>query len=307
LRETPKLFTPASQQFAAWGHDYIDAGIGVFPSAARSKAPMLPGEGGAHRATLDHEMVEAWAWMYPGAAVAVVPPPRKAIFDIDVSRGKQGREQFIRLVGVAPEDVSTPTATSPSGGLHLWFDINDEVLSNRRGVNGAPHIDIKVHPAGYVLAPMGYANRVWLNGKPRKPMPAPPQLIAAACCGVPRRDHFGARAPAVTPEPVQYCGIDSRYGRATLDRVAWDIARAQDGAQESAFSAGALKIARLIASGDLAPDAIEAVRAVAYSMPSYDPRRPWTKAEIDRKIERQLERGRANPWTVVDWTRKLGR
>jgi hypothetical protein len=47
------------------------------------------------------------------------------------------------------------------------------------------------------------------------------------------------------------------------------------------------------------------VRAAAYAMPSYDIRRPWRLADIDRKIERQLERGRADPWVHVDWLRRL--
>jgi hypothetical protein len=299
LREINSLFPLSSQQFAAAAHDLVDANIGVFPGNPRSKGPMIAGGRGVYDATLDHEQIEAWAWKYPGAVVAAAVPIGVVVADPD---GARGREDFIRLSGgTAPEDMSTPTVKTPHG-WHLWFKTNGSVFSNRR-IPGAA-IDIKTHPGCYVLMPMGFADRFWLPGKPRKPMLRPQWLLDAAAIG-PRHNHFPDTAPPT--EPTQSCGVDSAYGRAALEAIIRDIANTQDGAQELTFSAGALKVARLIASGDLVPTAIEAVRAAAYAMPNYRPNKPWRRLEIDRKIDRQLERGRANPWLPVDWTQELTR
>jgi hypothetical protein len=309
LRETPKLFTPLSQQFAAAAHDLIVAGLAVFPTNPRTKAPLIAkenGGNGVYDATLDFELVEAWAWKYPGADLGARIPAGAAVFDVDVGRGKQGREQFIRLSGgIKPEDMPTPTAISVSGGYHLWFKIGEASLGARQGIAGAPHIDVKAYPDGYVIAPTSWNGRRWLEGKPRRPMSAPEWLTEAALSQGLRRNPSEAAGPAAPPQPIPYCGVDSRYGRATLEMVCADIAAAQDTSQESTFSAGALKIARLIASGDLAPGAMEQVRAAAYAMPNFKPHEPWRRSQIDRKIDRQLERGCKNPWAHVDWIARL--
>jgi hypothetical protein len=113
--------------------------------------------------------------------------------------------------------------------------------------------------------------------------------------------------PAPPPGPVSFCGTESRYGRVVLERVVEDISRAGDGQQEATFSAGAYKIARLISGGHLAPDAIEAVCQAAYAMRNFDSRRPWTRRQIDAKIDYSLERGRMSPWVHQDWISGLGR
>jgi hypothetical protein len=311
LRETPKPFTPASQQFAAAAHDLIVAGLSVFLTNPRTKAPLISrenGGAGVYDATRDFELVEAWAWKYPGADLGARIPTGVVVFDVDVARGKQGREQFIRLSGgTAPEDMPTPTAISISGGWHLWFETSDTPLSTCQGIAGAPDIDVKAHPDGYVIAPTPWNGRRWLENKPQRPAPAPQWLINAAASKGPGRDQSGVSRPASAPQPIRHCGVDSRYGRATLEAVVYDIASAGDGNQEAVFSAGALKVARLIASGDLTTDAIEAVRDAAYAMMNFNSRQPWRRSEIDRKIDRQLMRGRANPWAHVDWARELAR
>jgi hypothetical protein len=289
----------------------IANGVPVLP-VNPGKTPEIKGGNGCRDATLDPELVAAWGTgKYRFARVAAAPPAGKMVLDVDVGRGAKGREQFIALSGgLGPEDMPTPTATTPSGGWHLWFLTGGAEFPGSGKVPGHPGLDIKANGGGYVLVPMGSSDRVWLKGKPSKPMLAPPWLIEAAAKGG-RRGHSlvsGRGGEGEGAKPAQaYPGIDSRYGRATVERIVADIAAAADGFQEATFSAGALKVARLIASGDLGPDAVEAVRQAAYGMASFDPRRPWARREIDRKIERALERGRADPWVHQDWTRGLWR
>jgi hypothetical protein len=75
-----------------------------------------------------------------------------------------------------------------------------------------------------------------------------------------------------------------------------DILGAGDGGQETAFDFGACKIASLVASRDLPSSALDEVLAAAMTMPSYNPRWPWTPKHVRWKFDRAVAYGLSRPY-----------
>jgi hypothetical protein len=83
----------------------------------------------------------------------------------------------------------------------------------------------------------------------------------------------------------------SRYGRAALTGVCETIRGACNGSQEITLNNGMLKVAMLIGARELPASAKHAVLEAGLVMPSYDRRRPWTREQIEKKIDHALADG----------------
>ena len=72
------------------------------------------------------------------------------VVDIDMKHGKNGYVDFKDRAGCDPQDVVTPMATTPSGGLHLFYAAT-KPYKNAVAIDGTG-IDIRAE-GGYVVLP----------------------------------------------------------------------------------------------------------------------------------------------------------
>jgi hypothetical protein len=268
---------------------YASLGLNVFPCSA-AKIPLI--RKWQLKATTALSIVDAWWRIWPFAETACSLPASIAVLDIDIKRGRNGFRDFERLVGIPADQFVTPSASSPSGGLHLFCATGGKRYLNAIPIPGT-EIDLKTR-GGFVVLPGAGNGRFWLPDKPNKPAPIP----AAIATLLKERPDEASRpngrenpplAPLATPLTA-FTGNPTRYGRAALERICADIRNASDSQQQAALSRGGLKVRRLINERELPLSAMEQVRAAALDMPSYDPRDPWTPRQIDKEINRALRR-----------------
>jgi len=128
----------------------IDRGFYVLPVKAGEKRPdPLLAPNGVNDATRDRDVVAGWFDVKPRANVAIACGAVFGIvvLDVDVKNGARGPETLERLW--ISEPTLTLTATSPSGGEHLYLRHPGVALISK--LDG---IDIKgADGNGYVLAP----------------------------------------------------------------------------------------------------------------------------------------------------------
>jgi len=252
----------------------------VFPCHPATKQPLVKsdaeGEGGVKLATTDEAAIRAWWTRWPQAMIGL--PTGRAIgafvVDIDAGEDKTTGEIFeaatlqIQLeAAIGAALPPTRFATTPRGGVHLYFRYPDQVedLGNRAGLLGKrSRIDIR-GDGGYVIAPpslrkdgVAYA---W-NDKEFELAVSPAELVdlvlrrgafaekPAAASGI------GARAAAkVTPPASGSIGAGDdavrKYGLSALDAELQNVRQAQPGGRNDALNVAALKLAQLVAAGAL--------------------------------------------------------
>src|SRR5450755_2790323 len=132
---------------AAAAHHYADAGWPVFPCWPGSKLPAT--EHGFQDATTHHRQIARWWSRQPDANVAIATgAPGPDVVDVDVKDGQSGFPAWNELQQAGL--VASPQAviTTPSGGLHAYFD------GSTQGNGRIPghHLDFR-SKGGYVVAP----------------------------------------------------------------------------------------------------------------------------------------------------------
>ena len=72
-------------------------------------------------ATTDAAVITKTWTIYKAADIGLALPRGVLVVDVDVAKGKKGRDDFVRLFGCAPEDMATAVATTARGGWHVIF------------------------------------------------------------------------------------------------------------------------------------------------------------------------------------------
>ncbi len=112
----------------------------VFPQDRNKKPCILEWP---QKASTDPEQIRAWAKQFPQANFATAPDGNQLIIDIDVKNGQLGLESIQKL----KQDTELPetrTASTPTGGWHLYFAVvgdHDKILN--RPIEGYPGIEVK--------------------------------------------------------------------------------------------------------------------------------------------------------------------
>jgi putative DNA primase/helicase len=280
---------------------YSALGARVFPCAA-SKRPLT--RHGHKDASCDPTIIRAW-WerKWPYADIAIALPNSVVVVDLDVGPNRNGFRDFRELDEREAVTVETPIASTPSGGLHIYYLTEGAKYCNGVSLNGFA-IDVRTE-GGYVIAPSGpRSGRRWIRSPLGPWAPAPAWLTDRIRV---ERQHettvltaiaaFPSHSTLKTADVQSVYRGDSPYGTETLRRICADIRSAPNGSQETSLNAGAFKIGRLIGASELGGDALKALIAAGLSMPSYDPRGPWDPAAIETKVLRAVEQGRRRPWT----------
>ncbi|MET9646277.1 bifunctional DNA primase/polymerase [Streptomyces syringium] len=246
---------------------------------------------GFHAATCDPERIAAWWGANPEFGVGVAcGPARLVVIDVDAHLTEAPTRdrvlpgiaigEHIDLTGLAngfhtlavlaalrsqpspTEDTSTLRVRTPSGGLHIWYRIDDgrRWLCSTGSSTGralAWQVDVRAH-GGYIVAP-GTTTTVGtytpLAGA-RKPAPLPPWLAHE----LQRTGHLYAPAvPAPRPVPprakqaVIAAGGSSDRVQRTLHSVLADVTACGQVSEGAGFSStlnrAAYTIGGLVAAG----------------------------------------------------------
>jgi Bifunctional DNA primase/polymerase, N-terminal len=281
---------------------YAAHGLRIFPVNA-AKKPLV-----AHwreDATTDIAVIEAWRLKWPHADFAWAlpgPPAGVVVADIDIKYGKNGYADFRRLAGCAPEDVATPSASTPSGGMQLFYKAS-KPYKHQVAIDGTG-LDTRSE-GGYVVLPLPGNGRQWLRELiGAELLPAPAWLDCAL------RTTPQARAPLtlaplaalVTPSSDSWA---QKKALAELERACARIVAAPCGSQDATRHAQCFYIGGLIARGDIDyATAFDSLLAAARAMPVY--RDPWRN--LDERVARSIEAGIGRPLALSEteqWVRNF--
>jgi len=128
---------------------YSRRGWHVFPTKPDTKYPATAH--GVKDASIDPDVINAW-WgggNLERYGIAIACGIISGIVVVDVDTKKLGLESFDRLT--SGEHINTPTARTPSGGLHLFFKYPDGIVIGNSVSRVGSGIDIRSSD-GYVVA-----------------------------------------------------------------------------------------------------------------------------------------------------------
>jgi hypothetical protein len=178
----------------------------------------------------------------------------------------------------------TRTATTPSGGYHLYFEVPDPPIRNTEGASGKRGIGRGLDwrgQGGLAVLPSPYGGYRWAREDGLVPVPA--ALVPAE---VP---------PAMVGTPA-ICTELSPYGEAALRGAVNNILAAPSGAQQSTLNAECYSIGTLAGAGGVPVDvALDVLGIAANHLVDYDPARPWRPGEAARHVRRAFADGLRHP------------
>jgi putative DNA primase/helicase len=254
--------------------DYAARRWPVSPWATRGNQK-FPLTGHGHLdATTDRAMLEQWWARWPRAipAIATGEPSGVIALDIDVRPAGSGFDSLGELgIVFHPEG---PTTHTPQGGCAVLFRWPGQFVKTCSG-ELAPHLDIR-GDGGSLIVPPG-PGRFWDHHLgPDTPLQVMPDWMRIV-------------EPEAQPIPQEVAPLRrqrlSRYAEAALDAAVKAITCAPDGQQRDTLNREVYSIARLAAGGDLPLQlAIESLQWAARQLRSYDLRRPWRRAELDKIV-----------------------
>lgn len=267
----------------------------VFPLHPHSKTPAI--NSWDQWATTDTAQIHRW-WVGNSRHNIGIATGRAGlvVIDLDDGRGHQppqewsharhGRDVLAELAATAGErfPTGTYTVTTPSGGIHLYFQAPADVELRNTVARLGWHIDTRA-AGGYVVAagschPKGLYSAV---DERAAVLPLPRWLVTALT------------PPASKPEPDAFrIATDHHpaYLRAALDGEAAKVATAADGARRMTLLRAAGALASL---GELDDAAITATLTAAAAECRRRTSEPFPEREVERTIGDGIKFGRAHP------------
>ncbi len=280
----PKLDTGRGPRFAdfqepdsgapavEWAIAYAGVGMRVFPCNAR-KQPFTPH--GLKDATTNGLIIRSWWAKWPAADPGWAVPGDVVVVDLDMKGRARGISEFAEHDGINPDDVVTPSTTSPTGGRHLFFAAGGRRFSNAVRIVGSTGIDLR-SAGGYVVLPAAGNGRRWLN-----PLDTP---LAPAPAWLPDKAPEADQSPAGEARP--YTGEATPYALAALSSACERILAAEDGKQRFTLNAEALSIGGLVKGGELdRQGAFETLVAAGIGMQNFDKSKPWTIDDVEKTVK----------------------
>ena len=271
---------PASDNAIDWALAYAAAGMAVFPAA--NKRPLT--EHGLKDASIDETQIRTWWTRSPFADVAWAVPAEIVVVDLDNKSGTDGFKDFMAREGAHPDGVTTPQATTPTGGRHLVYEANGATYRNNVKLDGSA-IDLRTD-GGYVVLPGPGNGRMWL-----KPLSTP---IAQA-------PKWIAPAPAAENSPARRGASLHRRNALRRRSVGARLRGDQDSAQRRAGvhpQHGVLSPSAAWSAAAISRSRPRSRRspAAANAMPAY--RDPWR--DLETKVRRAVTEGMREPRTTPD-------
>jgi hypothetical protein len=245
------------------------------------------GTRGSADATRDEATVRRCWTSHPEAVPALLTGAISGVvvLDIDLKNGRHGLDS-LELVGVTTHPI-TPTAHTPSGGLHLLFKYPGRFVRSSSDRIG-PGLEVKGDGAWITLPPG--PDRFWdPHLGLERPLALMPEWMVVSESDYQRHS---------TPQrhPAAYV---SRYAEAALDSAVKAIVNAPAGSQRDTLNLECFSIGGLVAGGQISCSlALEALLWAARQMPTHDPRRPWRVRDLERIVRDALLDGQRHPRAI---------
>jgi hypothetical protein len=280
---------------------YAVHGIPVFPLKPGEKTPLIPkaeGGNGVYDATTDLLQIETWWDRWPDANIGLACGAAFWVFDVDFTGfetdERDGADTIVALYSRFGRFPVTVKQFTGGLGWQYFFEPDARI---RNGVRTLPGVDTR-STGGYVVAPpsrhpSGYTYR-WIVAPWEAPIaPAPAWLVALL--------EPVAEAQSA-PRPIR-AGDLSRYAAAALERACDRVERAPVGEQCDTLEHQTYGIGRLVGGGIIPHgEAKGALVGAGLRMPSASgrakdgkPNKPWTRREIEWRVERALAAGERKP------------
>lgn len=279
---------------------YAASGLAVLPLVPGEKRPL--NAHGCSEATTDESTIWTWWKRCPDAGIGLVPGPVFWVLDVDshppsVTESKRrGRELIdgiealrrIAAVGVDWRLPPTRTASTPSGGLHLWWRCPPGVVmrpSQRAIMRGAlAGLDVRGVDSYVVAPPTATTAGVYRWTDPRRAGEAPTWLVRLML----REDAAPEKAPArPLPSGMERDARKRRWAEAVLDGCCQRIAAASS-SRHATWHAQAVTAGGVLWGVDY-ERARQALEAAACGTVK------GRRGEIRRTIHDGLQAGQARP------------
>jgi hypothetical protein len=275
-----------------WLREYAELGFALFPCDSQ-KRPLV--SRGCLAAT--DKMAQLTAWFvrgFPQAQIGLATgdASRIVVVDCDTKNNVDGVRNYKNLTG-SRKLPTTPTASTPSGGLHFLYRLPPNVCVKNSASVLAPNVDVRGHH-GYVVLPPARGRR-WLDGRDPWSLEFAPLPAFVPTIDEPPP---GPIAGTALPEPIVHNDgtCTSAYGGRAVMRACAAIENAGNGQQEMVLNRECFGIGQLVAGGEIGHGvALQCLALAAGKMPSYDARRPWTPRELSQKLQRAFEQGLRSP------------
>jgi hypothetical protein len=260
----------------AWARAYAAHGLLLLPVKA-DKTPLTPH--GLRDASGDPAVIEGWGRRWPFADWGWALAAAVVAIDIDVRPGRNGYQDFRHLQGCDPRDVMTPSASTPAGGMHLFYAAA-KPYRNRVAIEGTA-IDVRAE-GGYVVLPGHKNGRRWVNKLRTTPLASAPAWLDIAL-----KETQSASGcswlHSLAAEP-----LEREQALAALKRACATIICAPCGEQNKTRHQQCFYIGAMIGRGDLDyATALTALVAAACATPTY--RDPWRN--LDERVARSIKAG----------------
>jgi hypothetical protein len=216
--------------------------------------------------------------------------------------GKDGYRDFSDRAGCDPHEILTPMATTPSGGLQLFYAAS-KPYKNAVAIGGTG-IDIRTE-GGYVVLPGPGNGRQWLRPLIGADGAMAPLLPAPAWLDCVLRKAPLVLAPRAALTPPSSDPWAQGKAQTELEKACARIVAAPSGEQDATRHAQCFYIGGLVGRGDLDyATAYAALLGAACAMPVY--RDPWRN--LESRVARSIEAGMARPLTLSEteaWVRNF--
>ena len=277
IADAADVLDPLSQTPLEFALLYAKAGLSIFPVRANKK-PLTPH--GLKDATTDEAIIRAWWTKWPHADIAWAVPADILVVDLDSKHDDIAK--FERHDGRTLASIETPTATTPSGGRHVFFNANGHEYRNGTRVEGC--CDLRTQ-GGYVVLPGAENGREWLKSLDGPWAPAPEWLPHGKERKAFEHAPNGAASGNIGDDPAAL---------AFLDEACTAIRDAKRGEQEATLHKKCFAVGGLVGAGRLRDQtALARLIEAANAMPAYGD--PW--GELTAKVEGSLARGQERPWS----------
>lgn len=258
--------------------EHVDQATGEIITLGE-KTPLTPN--GFKGATRFPRIIERWWSDWPDAAVGLPTGEKTGFFALDIDNKPGGANGFDWLAEMEAEHGPLPDtarATSPNGGLHIYFKY--VVGTRNRGALGAG-VDIRSE-GGYVLA----AGSTMANGRSYK-WETETREIADAPAWL-----LDLLLPKSAPAHTQYslsAATHNAYVDAAVDRELADLSGAPMGTRNNALNDAAFSIGTIVGAGALSEAEARALLQ--------DVARGWGRdwSRCCKTIENGLKAGIQNP------------
>lgn len=304
---------------------YASMGWPVFPCHPTHKRPLI--KEGFKAATTDPEKIRKWWLNWPEAMIGAPTGPKSIggigamIIDLDLGdpkliEGTDYLKRFIRLIEDVPHSAIARTG---SGGIHLYFEMSDE-LAPVRMIRAVSALEIKPKPGALakdggrakgagvdVLAGEGYtilppskrtdgATYEWLQ--PLKDLAPPSERILSILRGELREK---PKAPERTAAPpVTADDRIRKYALSAFDKEIRELGAAPEGTRNEHLNRASFALGQLVAAGALD---LNMVRAALFNVAAAWPNRKKSQGTI----ESGLRGGMAQPRDLSEVARGAAR